>query len=225
MVKIGNVVVNVGTEEEVDKSNTITDYPIEDGSVVSDNSERKPILLSISGMIKGVGAFKKLQQLRKYSDDAEIITYLGRNSLNDCLIESITTSHGNNVKGGFTFTATLKQVLIAELQETNINFDVVVPQAISGNKSLGKKSMVELPAKEEDILESPLIPYKIPTLTDVREVMHQKIELNNSKGRAAMKEQITKFKSDERRKIKDKSVTHGRTNYVPTRSVRSGAVE
>ena len=220
MVKIGDVVVNVGTEEEVDKSNTITDYPVEDGSVVSDNSERKPLLLSISGMIKGVDAFKKLQQLRKYSDDAEIITYLGRNSLNDCLIESITTSHGNNVKGGFTFSATLKQVLIAELQETNINFDVVVPQAISRNKSLGKKSIID--DYSVDNITQAITPYKVPTYGEVKDVINEKIRLKNT---LITTTSLDKFKSDERRKIKAKTVTHGRTNYVPTRSVRSGAVE
>ena len=51
-MNIGDVEVTVGTEEQVDKKNNITDYPVEDGSVVSDNSERQPLMINISGIKK-----------------------------------------------------------------------------------------------------------------------------------------------------------------------------
>jgi len=202
MVKIGDVVATSGTEELVNKSNTITEYPVEDGSVVADNSERKPLLLQISGMVKGQNAFKSLQQLRKYADNAELITYTGRNAFSNCIIESLSTSHGKDVKGGFTFTATIKQILIAELQETNINFEVVLPQAINANKSLGKKSVIE----EGGV--GAYYEYKNnPTYQQMVNAKRAKIELAMTKDATTITPLLDNFTSQRRRKLQPRVYT------------------
>jgi len=205
-MNIGDVEVTVGTEEQVDKKNNITDYPVEDGSVVSDNSERQPLILNVSGMVKGQNAFKKLQQLRKYCDNADIINYSGRNAFSNCVIESLSTSHGKNVKGGFTFTATIKQVLIAELQETNIDFDVVKPQQVNSNKNLGKKSLVEQPETTFGNGERSIL----PDFEELSKSINEQTQLAKSESRADYRDATYQKFADERRR----NLLINKNNYV-----------
>lgn len=149
MTKLGEVEFSVVTDEVLTKDNEVSEFPTENKSTISDNVEQKPLKVSITGIVIGDGAFEKLKTLRKYSNNGEVVAYAGRNALDNCIIESLGTSHGGNIKGGFEFDIQLKQILIAELEETNIDFKVIKPQVVNKTKNVGKRNFRTVPIESE----------------------------------------------------------------------------
>lgn len=203
MITLGEVELTIVNDETVDKANQISDYPTEDSEVVSDNSETRPTVISISGMVKGNEAYNKLKKLRQYSDDGQPIRYSGRNVYDNMVIANLSTSHSGLVKGGFLFNIELKQILLSELQETTIDFDVIAPQAVASTKNLGVKSIIEVDEEKEEPYVAPMLTgHRPPNFKSLEEAIADKINLRNTQGREAMKAQLSAFKSDERRKRK-----------------------
>ena len=113
-MRIGDVEVTI-LSESPNYSQNVTDRPVEGGSIV-DNVSKNPITLSISGVIP-VNGWEGLKKLRAYVENGELVRYLGRNIFSNFVIESLNTGHSYQVKGGFTFTASLKQVRSARVVE------------------------------------------------------------------------------------------------------------
>jgi hypothetical protein len=137
-MKIGNVKVTI-TSESPTHSNKITDRPVE-GGVVVDNISRNPLTLSISGVVTE-GGFEALKQLRAYVNGGEIVKYSGRNVFGNMVIESLNTTHGANIKGGFGFSASLKQIKTATFVEVPFtspvkSAGVVVPTQKAVNREI-----------------------------------------------------------------------------------------
>lgn len=164
MIKLGEVIFDIVDNEEVNKSNEITDYPTEEGFSISDNSSKNPLELSITGMVQGEEAFNKLQTLRKYSDDGTELLYVGRNGLSNVVIEELSTIHDGTVGGGFKFAITLKQILKAQLETTTIDFGVAIKQSVQGKTNQGLQSRVELPPDPRTDIDKAL---NVPTLAEL----------------------------------------------------------
>lgn len=206
MFKLGDAELTLVDNEEIIKSNNITDYPTEDSNVIADNIEVNPLRVSISGIITGINAFNTLQLIRKYSDSGELIKYTGRNIIDNCVIENLSTVHDSSVKGGLKFKIDLKQVVIANLQETNINFKTVKPQVVNKVKNLGKKSILEI-TKEPDYLDLPL-KGKFPSLTNLLKLSREK-SLIKSNVKISTPE-IDNFSGANRRRMKSDRFTSER---------------
>jgi hypothetical protein len=165
MIKLGEVIFDIVDNEEVNKSNEITDYPTEEGFSISDNSSKNPLELSITGMVQGDEAFNKLQTLRKYSDEGTELLYVGRNGLSNVVIQELSTIHDGTVGGGFKFSIPLKQIIKAELETTTIDFGVAIKQSVQGKTNQGLQSRVELPPDTRLLPEKQL---NVPTIGELR---------------------------------------------------------
>lgn len=100
----------VVNSEDVTRSSTITDNPVEGGSNIQDHVFHQPLSFQISGVaINGVDTISALQKMWKSGD---IITYTGRNRIENLVIQQLRSTHDAAHKTGFSFTATLKQITL-----------------------------------------------------------------------------------------------------------------
>lgn len=116
MALINNNYVFV-TDESMTKDIESTSYAVEKGIDLTDHIHRKPIEISITGMIgnhNGVKAYEIINNLTKLQKSGSLVRYLGRNEASNMQIQSFETSHPNSVWGGCEFSMTLKEVRIAK---------------------------------------------------------------------------------------------------------------
>jgi LysM repeat protein len=115
MPKLGSVVLNVVYSETKDKSVSTTDRPIEDGWKVSDHVQKEPVTLKITGVCTGSTASDRLRKLETYMNAGTRLTYVGRRSFANCVIEDISSVKDADSSGKeYKFDITLKQIRIVE---------------------------------------------------------------------------------------------------------------
>lgn len=114
MPMLGDVFINTVYEETPGRSVKTTDHPIEGGENVTDHTERKPETMDISGIVVGPDAASKLQKLKEYMDESELLKYVYRNVKTDVIIKDFETTHDAEVSGGFKFEMTLKEMRVAQ---------------------------------------------------------------------------------------------------------------
>lgn len=113
MATINGIQIWVKTEsynESVESSN----HPVEKGIDVTDHVKPNPKTLSISGEIVGTAAEEKKARLIALMNKGALVTYVGRNTLANAQIQSISPSYSNSIWGGFAFDMQIKQVKIAK---------------------------------------------------------------------------------------------------------------
>lgn len=103
--------------EDVSTSIESSSHPVEKGEPITDHVQKQPIELSISGKIvnqgkvKAADIVKKIEGLQK---SGSLITYVGRNTISNLLIQDFQKSYVNTNWGGCDFSMTLKEVRIAK---------------------------------------------------------------------------------------------------------------
>lgn len=108
-----NGVIN---KETVSRQSTITDNPIEGGGSINDHVFRSPLSFQLSGTVTdGAAAIATLQQMWMKGD---VLTYTGRNQINNLVIQNLQSTHDATNRKGFTFTATLKQITIGSSEDS-----------------------------------------------------------------------------------------------------------
>lgn len=112
-VKLGDVEFTVVEDEKPRDLVMVTDNSVESGQDVSDHVKKLPSIIDIHGQMTEEDAAEKLQILKKYQDEGELLTYIGRNWYNNMVIQTIDRDHGTRNRYGYGFTITLKQVRIA----------------------------------------------------------------------------------------------------------------
>ena len=113
---INNLYVWVKSED-VSDATEVSSHPIEKGAAISDHSQKQPVELSISGKIINHGSRKSddiINQLKKLQEEGSLITYVGRVTLSNLLIQDFQTSYSHTNWGGCDFSMTLKEVRIAK---------------------------------------------------------------------------------------------------------------
>lgn len=145
--KIGEVEFSATTNEEVIYESEVTDRPIEDLGYISDHVKPRPVKFNIDGVVVGSDSYTKLKLLRQYCKGKRVYMYYGRNIMSNVVIESLTTTHGKDIRNGFEFTMSCK--IIRQVHSVEVSFqgkDRVNPnqkastKAQTGKvKSLGKK--------------------------------------------------------------------------------------
>lgn len=123
--------------EDIDRSTETSSHPVERGIDIVDTTKRKPITLSISGVLveyetnpnnhhvssKYVTSKKErrtmkssevLSDLINMQKNGELVSYIGRNICPNMLITSFSTGHPNEVTGGATFDMTLTECRFAQ---------------------------------------------------------------------------------------------------------------
>ena len=118
-VKLGDVEFDVITSESPKDSATVTDKPVESGQDISDHVKQNSSSINIRGQMTEDAA-DKLQILKRYQKDGELLKYVGRNIYSNMVIEEIDREHGVDNRNGFQFNIKLKQVRIATAKEVEI---------------------------------------------------------------------------------------------------------
>ncbi|HSH51253.1 MAG TPA: hypothetical protein VK982_05985 [Bacteroidales bacterium] len=118
-VKLGDVEFDVITSESPKDSATVTDKPVESGQDISDHVKQNSSIINIRGQMTEDAA-DKLQILKRYQKDGELLKYVGRNIYSNMVIEEIDREHGVDNRNGFQFNIKLKQVRIATAKEVEI---------------------------------------------------------------------------------------------------------
>lgn len=130
-MNIGGVELTI-TSESIEYPTTVTSRPVE-GGTVSDNIKIDPIIINVTGVCTKE-AFEKLKKLRDFNRKGELVTYSGRNVIGDLAIEVLNTTHNANIKNGFSFSATLKQVRRAKFQTVQIQIQPQVKKVSSAGR-------------------------------------------------------------------------------------------
>ena len=126
--KLGEVIFSVATGEDATMTADITDKPIEGGNI-SDHAQLQPLTMSIPGYIVGDDAQQKLEKLREYMKNSEVLRFVGVDIAQNVMITSLSTGRATNLKDGVSFSISLKEVRIAESQVTVIDEAYVYTQA------------------------------------------------------------------------------------------------
>lgn len=88
--------------ETVQRRSKVTSNPIEDGADINDHVVNDPITLTITGItINGDGQAAILRRMREEKD---VLEYVGRNRVSNCVITDLKTDTkaGNKTGAGFT---------------------------------------------------------------------------------------------------------------------------
>ncbi|WP_132995840.1 phage baseplate protein [Sporanaerobacter acetigenes] len=136
-VKLGDVEFDVIESENSKDSVTVTDKPVESGQDVSDHVKQNPSIISIRGQMTGYDAADKLQKLKQYQKDGDLLKYVGRNAYSNMIIEEIDREHGVANRFGYQFDIKLKQVRIATAKEVQIK--VTNPKTKKSDKKISTK--------------------------------------------------------------------------------------
>jgi hypothetical protein len=112
MAMLGDVFLDVVYDESPETSVKSTDHPTERGEPISDHMEHIPDMLAIVGVVT-TDAAKKLEQLRKYKESGELLTYSHRNEVYNVIIDTFNRKHDSTLAGAFGFTIRLKSVRIS----------------------------------------------------------------------------------------------------------------
>lgn len=110
--KLGDVLFTSTTGESTNMSNDVTNKAIE-GGTVSDHVANKPLTMNIVGIIVGDDSQEKLETIRDYTRDGDVLRYVGCDTANNMVITSFATDRSVKIKGGVSFTLALQEVPMA----------------------------------------------------------------------------------------------------------------
>lgn len=138
--KFKDVVFSSTTEETLSLKNSITSEPVESGSAITDHVKSEPKSISINGVIVGKDAAQKFSKLSIYAEKAQLGKYVGRVILDNCVIESFSSTRNKDVGNGYEFTMTLTEVPIVSKQTVRINVTKLKIPEIKTKEKKGKQA-------------------------------------------------------------------------------------
>ena len=116
MARLGEVEFSVVEEETPEYTTESPERSIERGVDIVDHVRARPVLLNITGIVVGEDAAQKLQTLRRYARQGEVLRYVGRNIFSRMIIQALPTSHTYRTRNGFGFRLELKEVAVAKVR-------------------------------------------------------------------------------------------------------------
>ena len=116
MAMLFDVEIDVVREEQLSYRNEVTEHAVEDGEAIADHTRRLPRGLSISATIAGPDWESRYERLRELADSREVGTYVGVTVWENVVIEGFDVTHTSQIVNGVRFTATLKQVRVAQVE-------------------------------------------------------------------------------------------------------------
>lgn len=118
--RIGDVEINIISSEVTNHAAESTDHAVERGEDITDHTKTVAPIVEITGAVMGDGAAAKLQKLKKYQKDGELLRFTSRTIYNNMFIESLSTDHHAGIRDGYEFEITLKQVKVVSAKEFKI---------------------------------------------------------------------------------------------------------
>lgn len=116
MALINNLYVFV-KDEDLSHDIESTTHPVETGIEITDHIRKKAVEVNLKGKIvdyNGKRASEILENVKQLQNEGTIITYTGRNLIDNLQIQTLSTSHPSTNSGGCDFTMTLREVRIAQ---------------------------------------------------------------------------------------------------------------
>lgn len=129
----------------------ITDNPVEFGVNISDHVKPEILIFNISGAIIGSDAGAAYSKLVGFRDKGEILFYSGRILAENLVISNLSTSHDKDIRNGFKFTITFKQLRIIKNEfENNLNqLQSIRKKSQIGKQTLSQASIQDINANQK----------------------------------------------------------------------------
>lgn len=160
MPYIGDVLIDVIKDESLSESSSTTDHALEDGEQITDHIEHDPITLNLTGLIVDPGD-EKLLKLRKYRQDGKILSYNYRTRLETVVITSFDSDKSKDIRDGYVFTMTLKQIRLSKRAEV-IRVTKPTEKQVKAVSNEGKKTVkpaaAKTPPKNPTTTPKPAVP-------------------------------------------------------------------
>lgn len=119
--KLGEVELNIVSSERLRHSAETSDKPIENGQDISDHTKTLAPTLDLVGAVMGKDASQKLEKLKKYQRESTLVKYIHRNEYHEMFILDIGTNHEVQIRNGYEFNITLKQIKVSKAKSVELN--------------------------------------------------------------------------------------------------------
>lgn len=120
LIRLGDVKLDALVKENIDFDADVTSKEVEKGADISDHMKAKPFTASLSGvMVEDADA--KLEALKKYQKEGELLTYIGKSTLESVVITSLQVEHTVKNFTGYDFDIRIKEVRVASPETFNIS--------------------------------------------------------------------------------------------------------
>lgn len=152
MAKIGDVIIEVVTDEHEQRMNEITEKPVEDGGEIADHINHKPVELTISFVITGSDAEERRAKLREMCEADEVYTYTDVKNYSifeNMTINDLTMETNPNLSNGFSGSMSLKQIQM--VQQKSAVISVGIDPATGELVQVAAGNTENRSPKEEDI--------------------------------------------------------------------------
>lgn len=113
--QIGSINIDVFSSEDHIRNNSITSYPVEDGSEITDHIRNEPITINIRGMVESIGdgsnilqIFQQLNELIESKETFSVVT--GLKVYEDMFMNSLNISRNALNGGSLPITAKFTQI-------------------------------------------------------------------------------------------------------------------
>ena len=103
-----------GDGESTNRSVSISDHPVEEGMVITDNVKYDPLEISISGKLVGADAETVKTNLEALQESGSYVRYIGKEVLSNAVILSFRTSRDIELDGGMKFDMTIREIRVAQ---------------------------------------------------------------------------------------------------------------
>jgi len=139
MPYINDVYIDVITDVSVRESSSTTDHALEDGEQITDHVKSDPITISLKGVILD-DTERKVLKLREYREKGEIINYDYMTSLKTMVITDFSRDYSSDVKDGYSFSMTLKQIQVAKVANT-VNMPASIARQMKNVANKGRQEV------------------------------------------------------------------------------------
>lgn len=139
MPYIGGVEIDSITSESLKESTQTTDHELEDGEQITDHANNDPIEISIDGVIID-SSDQKLLKLREIRESKTIVSYNYQSRLERMLITSFNPVKSKDIKDGYTFSMTLKQIRLVKAPNV-VRVSSGVKKQVKAVTNVGKKNV------------------------------------------------------------------------------------
>lgn len=141
---IKDVLIDVITKVSMPESSTTTDHALEDGEQITDHVKSNPITITLNGIMLDE-AEEKVLKLREYREKGEIIDYDYMTALKHVVITDFSRDYSVDIKDGYAFTMTLKQIRVAKVAKF-VSMPVPVKQQTKEVSKKGRQQTKKTPS-------------------------------------------------------------------------------
>lgn len=210
-IRLQDILMDAVVEENPTMPADVTKKPVEKGEDIADHMKAQPFTLKLSGSMVDDAA-SKIETLRGYQKNAELLTYTGRNVFNNMVITNLDTEHSVANAKGFDYSITLQHVRIAKPETFEVNVknpkdgakDGKTATKVKAKTNSGRKQ-IKTTAKDQVKKVADKMQSKAPLSNDfkVKEIMNQSLSdtLRAGMGLGPLENTRTKAKAPSRQKV------------------------